>query len=235
MSGLVAAARRAFYNADGPWIRRGLFEAVGSRRYSRPALHGMDRALEDLLPPHPGVFVEAGAHDGYTQSNTYYLERYLGWHGLLVEAVPELCEKARRRRPRSVVERAALVGPDQDGADLVVHFGDLSSTLGAADHARGGLDNAGLSAYDATVRGRTLSGLLDQSGLGRPDLIVLDVEGHELAALNGLDLDRHAPALLAVEMLEMDRQRPQFDALLASHFEFDTRLSEWDALYRRRT
>ena len=235
MSGLLTAARRAFYNANGPWIRRGVFEALGSRRYSRPALHGMDRSLEQLVHERPGVFVEAGAHDGYTQSNTYYLERHLGWRGLLVEAVPELYEKARRRRPRSVVTQAALVAPEDDGSDVVMQFGDLSSTLGTRDHARGGLDNAGRAPYEVTVRGRTLSGLLDESGLDRPDLIVLDVEGHELAALRGLDFDRHAPELLVVEMLELDRQRPGFDALLGSHFRFDRKLSEWDALYRRRT
>ena len=95
----LRAARRVFYTSDGPWRRRGLFEAIGSRRYSRPALHGMDRLLEGLVPARPGLFVEAGAHDGYTQSNSYYLERFLGWQGLLVEAVPELFEKARSRRP----------------------------------------------------------------------------------------------------------------------------------------
>jgi FkbM family methyltransferase len=234
MTGPVAAAKRAFYNADGPWIRRGLFEALGSRRYSRPALHGMDRSLERRLPRRPGVFVEAGAHDGYTQSNTYYLERFLDWRGLLVEAVPELFEKARRRRPRSVVKQAALVAPGQDGSELAVHFGDLASTLGTREHARGGLDNAGRAAYEVKVRGRTLSGLLDEAGLGRPDLIVLDVEGHELEALRGLDLERHAPELLLVEMLEMAAQRSRFDELLGSDFTFEAALSEWDALYRRR-
>jgi FkbM family methyltransferase len=235
MNGLLRAARRAFYTADGPWLRRGLFETLGSRRYSRPALHGMDRQLERLLPPRPGLFVEAGAHDGYTQSNSYYLERFLGWRGLLVEAVPELYEKARRRRTGSIVEQVALVGPEQDGTDVVVHFGDLASTLGEPEHASGGLRNAGRDPYAVTVRGRTLSGLLDEAGLDRPDLIVLDVEGHELAALRGLDLDRHGPALLVIEMLDMASARPQFDALLEAHYDFAQTLSEWDALYRRRT
>jgi FkbM family methyltransferase len=230
----MRAARRAFYNADGPWLRRGLFETVGSRRYSRPALHGMDRRLEQLVGERPGVFVEAGAHDGYTQSNTYYLERYLGWRGLLVEAVPELWAKARKRRPRSTVVQAALVAPEQEAAEVVIHFGDLASTIGDPEHARGGLDNAGRTGYEVRVPGRTLSALLDETGLGAPDLLVLDVEGHELDALRGLEMDRHAPALLLVEMLDMRRQRPQFDAFLASRYDFAEALSDWDALYRRR-
>src|SRR3954469_21340764 len=111
----LTAARRAFYNLDGPWLRCRLFEALGSRRYSWPALNDLDRSLQRLLPDRPGTFMEAGAHDGYTQSNTYYLERFRGWHGVLVEAVPELHAKAARRRRRSRVVQAALVGPEREG------------------------------------------------------------------------------------------------------------------------
>lgn len=36
-----------------------------------------------------GFFIECGALDGEFHSNTLYLERYLGWKGLLVEADPK--------------------------------------------------------------------------------------------------------------------------------------------------
>ena len=35
-----------------------------------------------------GFFVECGALDGETRSNTLYFERHLNWSGLLVEADP---------------------------------------------------------------------------------------------------------------------------------------------------
>ena len=66
-----------------PWRRR-LCEAVGIRRYSRLALDGLDAKLEQHLDFDGGFFVEAGANDGLTQSNTYYFERWRGWRGLLV-------------------------------------------------------------------------------------------------------------------------------------------------------
>jgi hypothetical protein len=53
-------------------MRRRLFEAAGSVRYSMPAFDGMDVKLQRYLPP-SGTFLEAGANDGYTWSNTYYL------------------------------------------------------------------------------------------------------------------------------------------------------------------
>jgi FkbM family methyltransferase len=233
MSRVLEAARRAFYNLDGPWVRRGVFEALGSQRYSRPGLYDLDTRLEAVLPDGPGVFVEAGAHDGFTQSNTYYLERFRGCSGVLVEAVPELCAKAARRRRRSHVVQAALVSPEREGEDVLVHFGDLMSTVGDPTHAEGGLRNAGRRAYDVTAPGRTLSSILSEYGIGEPDLLVLDVEGHELDALRGLDLDRHAPRLMLIEMLDRDSQRPAFDALLDGRYEVVDAPSPDDVLYRR--
>src|SRR3954470_7529963 len=66
------------------------FERCGSEHYSRPALYGMEETLLRYLGDTPGYFVECGANDGYTQSNTYYLSRFRRWHGLLIEPIPML-------------------------------------------------------------------------------------------------------------------------------------------------
>ena len=47
-----------------------------------------------------GVFLEVGALDGETRSNTLYMERFLNWPGLLIEPAPlifaKLLTKTRR-------------------------------------------------------------------------------------------------------------------------------------------
>ena len=53
-----------------------------------------------------GIFVEAGAFDGYGGSNTYWFERFRGWTGVLIEPTPELAARARKGRPRSQVSIA---------------------------------------------------------------------------------------------------------------------------------
>lgn len=231
---LLQPARRVFYNAEGPWYRRGIAEAMGSLRYSRPALYGMDRRLEALFPGGGGTFFEAGAHDGFTQSNTYFLERHRGWSGVLVEPVPELCAKCARRRPRSRVFGCALVGSDHIGDSVTVHFGDLMSAVGAPEHAAGGLSVAGRRAYSVDVPARTISSILDEAGVGDVDLMVLDLEGHERQALGGLDLARHAPRFLVIEALELARTRSDLDRLLADRFAPGEAISPYDLLYRRR-
>ena len=104
MQSAPAPIRRSFWSARRSLARRQrrAREARGDFSRSRPALHDLDRALEALLKDRPpGFFVEAGAFDGYVQSNTYYLERARGWRGLLVEPVPTLARAARRERPAS--------------------------------------------------------------------------------------------------------------------------------------
>lgn len=56
----------------------------------RPSINNLDRKLAKYLDFREGFFIEAGANDGYAQSNTYFLEKKRGWHGLLIEGIPEL-------------------------------------------------------------------------------------------------------------------------------------------------
>jgi hypothetical protein len=52
--------------------------------------------------------------------------------------------------------------------------------------------------------------------------------------LAGLDLERHAPRYLLVEMLDRRAQQPAIDAALADGYEPVEALSEYDVLYGRR-
>src|SRR5215469_1772751 len=90
-------------------VRRPLFEAFGSDRYSYLALNDLDRKLKKYLDYENGSFIEAGGNDGLLQSNSYWFERFRGWRGLLIEAVPEQAELCRKNRPRAKVENVALV------------------------------------------------------------------------------------------------------------------------------
>jgi FkbM family methyltransferase len=217
---------------------RSMEESRGSDRLSRPALHGLDTKLDHLLDQDGGFYVEAGGHDGYTQSNTYYLARFRGWQGVLVEPTPTLHALCVSERPESTVIQAALVDRESDGSLVTVRFGDLMSTVSGAredehDWTALGLQTGWRDAYEATVQGRSLSAILDEVEAPEVDLLSLDVEGFEAHALRGLDLERHAPRWIAVEAHDEARDRPPLDEILGMRYVCHGRITPTDLLYRR--
>ena len=228
----VIALRSALERA-----RRRIFERLGSRRYSCPALHAMDVQLERIIDRDGGFFVEAGGFDGFTQSNTYYLERFRGWQGILVEPMPELAALARHNRPEARVVRYALVAGDHEGDSVEMEFGDLmTSVRGLHDRewTAGGLVLGWRDHRTERVPARTLSAVLDEAGSPDVDLLSLDVEGYEATALAGLDLSRHAPAWILVEMHDLVTGREAIGAVLGDRYVEHAQLSPLDVLYRRR-
>jgi FkbM family methyltransferase len=220
--------------------RRLAAERRGDFSRSRPALYGMADRLERYLDRDGGFFVEAGANDGFDQSNTYHLERERGWSGLLVEAVPELCALAAVERPRSRVVNCALVAAGDDAGEVEVRYGGLRSVV-AGTHGSEAGDSAwvrpafdlGLDAeYRVRVPARTLSALLDEMRAPEIDLLSLDVEGYEAQVLAGLDLERHAPRLALVEVVD-EAARARVEAVLGERYVAVERLSPFDVLYAR--
>lgn len=222
--------------------RRRAFERVGSDRYSRLATHGLDELLWHHLGGPGGTFVEAGAHDGVTYSNTYWLERFQDWTGVLVEPVAEAARRARSARPASQVFHAALVEPDREGMEVSLVALDLASTVESAfrgdpermeAHLEHGARTQPVAPRTERAPGRTLSAILDEAGVTDIDLLSLDVEGSEVAALRGLDLTRHRPRFVLVEVLDPADLAP-VAACLGEGYVDHGRVTPQDHLFVRR-
>jgi FkbM family methyltransferase len=217
--------------------RRRFFEARGSARFSTPALHEMDRKLDAIINLREGFFVEAGGHNGYTQSNSYFLERFRGWRGILAEPMPELAAEAKLNRPNAQVFQCALVGADYQDAGVEMEFGDLLTTVRGL-HEDGQHDVLGglaLGWRDHRVEhvpARSLDSVLDQAEVCKIDLLSLDVEGYEDQVLRGLDLSRHAPRWILIEMHDLDIGREKVHAVLGDRYVEHEILSPMDILYR---
>jgi FkbM family methyltransferase len=163
----------------------------------------------DLAQGYKGFFIEAGAATGVDASNTYLLETQYGWTGLLVEPNEYFFQHLCRHR-RAHCARAVL--SDKDGEIEFIEAGYLGV---APDHVRSvfeaqGLDLYGHGSYQSDANGtpatrsmlpaRTLRTLLAE--IGAPSLIdyfSLDVEGGELAVLQGFPFETHKIRALTIE------------------------------------
>jgi FkbM family methyltransferase len=142
-----------------------------------------------------GVFVDVGAWHWETGSNTYFLEQDLGWSGLAIDASPEFAAGWRDHRPNSQFVVAFVDATD--GASRTFYTGANSQTSSASQSEPSQFGGGVVAtAQVATAR---LDTLLERAGIGRFDLLSMDIEQGEPAALAGFSLAKYRPSLVCIE------------------------------------
>ncbi len=219
-------------------LRKNTYEFFGSKKYSRPALYDLDIKLEKYLNFNSGFFIEVGGNDGYSQSNTYYLERYLEWNGILVEGIPELYNDCKRERKKSSVYNCALVSSDFSESHVEMHYANLMSVVNNSlknpeeqlKHLESGRKADKISRpYSIKVPAVTLESILDSfPSLPKIDFFSLDVEGYELDVLKGMNLEKYRPNYILVEA----RFFNEIYSFLSYHYEMIEQLTHHDYLFK---
>jgi FkbM family methyltransferase len=180
-----------------------------------------------------GTFLDAGANDGATLSNTRALAE-LGWQGVLIEPSPTAFAKLSAiyqsyipvhdstdldLAPFGTLVNAAITLQDGpiDFYDSGTHLnkGDTSllSTTRPEEMAR--WKKSGETFTKTTVRGITFKTLVKETGLTRADFVSIDVEGADLDVLRQIDLTAFGTRMVCVEVNRAD-QKP-FDEYCAKH------------------
>lgn len=150
---------------------------------------------ETSLPK--GTYIELGAFDGRTESNTMFFDKCLGWDGLLIEGQPDSYENVILNRPRAV---KLSFSPTCENENETVQFHNYP------------MPNSGLQGsaktYDKknwTVDvpcGPLTSVLQNVFGTINPiSFLSLDVEGAESRVLNVLDLNAITIDVIMIEII----------------------------------
>lgn len=145
-----------------------------------------------------GFFIECGANDGITQSNTFRLELLKDWTGILVEPSVEAYEKCKSARKHSKVENCALVSFSYYDDFIEGDFdGNLMASVSGSRLHRPAAKK---------TRARTLTSILDEYKVEKIDFFSLDTEGYELNVLQGLDFSKYAPTYVLIEVYLKEKE-----------------------------
>jgi len=129
----------------------------------------------------PGYFLEIGANDGFTLSNTVYLERCFDWKGILVEANKKYMSSLLDRTNSKVFNVA--VSNDKGEAEFIDAglYGGLKSSM-TSERSYYTKDAACI-----TVSCMSLKEILDSADAPDTiDFISIDVEGGEVSIVEQL-------------------------------------------------
>lgn len=170
------------------------------------AQFGEDLQLLDFFGNQsPGYYVEVGANDGISGSNTALLEK-LGWKGILVEPNPDLIPLIQDSRTNSQILWGAAVAPEKVGTiEFYQVVGGPPGLHGLSTTVQDETAFSRINDYGGTLKpihvtAKTLDDiLLEYQAPQNFQLLSIDVEGAELDVLKGFSLDRYQPRVILLE------------------------------------
>jgi FkbM family methyltransferase len=142
-----------------------------------------------------GFFLDVGCAWPMKYNNTYYLESRLNWRGIGIDGLPDFAAAWQQKRKRSKFFNYIVT--DHSGTTESFYRAEklgISSTKPLPD-PRGKT----IKYDEIKVPTITLNELLQREGVTKIDFISMDIEGGELGALAGFNIDRFKPELLCVE------------------------------------
>lgn len=148
-----------------------------------------------------GRFVEVGAFDGVSYSNTVFLAE-CGWTGLYIEAHPQfakVCAEKHKNHPNVKVLPNAV--GNREGQVKLYEIGECSTIR----WDKSAVDWGGKQERFVMADMKTLNTILEEEKWEPGfELLVIDVEQAELDVLAGFNLKHWVPQMVIVETHEQD-------------------------------
>lgn len=128
-----------------------------------------------------GFFLDIGAYDGVESSNTFFLEKELGWNGICIESNPNYFNVLKSTRSCKLVNVACMP-------------------------YKGHCVFNGINTYPVASQGPNTvecdlleSILLSSNAPSSIDYASFDIEGHELSVLESFPFDKYDIRLMTIE------------------------------------
>lgn len=152
-----------------------------------------------------GVFLDIGANDGITHSNSKWLEEVYGWTGVCVE--PHPLAVSRFKEARSTTLEECCIGKDGEDVEFVVLHGFAEQLSGTQENCDPTVNERVATAISEgkarkeiiRVSNKSFSTIVNQHNLTNIDFISLDIEGGEMSVLESIDFGSFPIGVITIE------------------------------------
>lgn len=212
-------------------VARPQFAVQELREQGYYSQYGQDKWLvEEILPGQVhGTFVDIGANDGITFSNTFFLEKR-GWSGIAVEPIPAVYEKLARNRQCTTIHGCVAKTTGKGVFRAITGYSEmLSGLLNEYDPRHKSRIERELGLHggeyrDIEVDCFSFADVVASQNLTEIDFLNIDVEGAEFNVLSGIDFSRTEIHVVCIENSYLDYRIPKL--LIGNGFRFHSVLGD---------
>ena len=153
-----------------------------------------------------GIFVDVGCSHYKDLSTTYYLEEHLGWSGIAIDALAEYAIGYIDHRPNTrffnfiVTSYSGGIESFYRSINAKI-FSSTSENMAKGRSKYFGRPTECQVVYVPTI---TLTDLLEKNGISKIDLLSMDIQGGEVKALSGFNIEQFKPKLVCIEVENSD-------------------------------
>ena len=184
-----------------------------------------------------GFFVEFGATDGITLSNTYIFEKYCNWTGILAEPLPIWHNDLIKNR-KCIIDKRCIFSESNLKKKFVNTY-ESPELSGLEDELK---DYSSMKDFNVEARKKkeiiivktvSLEDLLKEHKAPKKiDYLSIDTEGSEYTTLKNFNFKLYEISIITIEHNYIDDQRNNIKSLLEKNnfvrvFEKISRMDDW--------
>lgn len=163
-----------------------------------------------------GYFVEAGAYDGFTISNTFLLEKNYNWKGICIEATPYRIQELTDNRPNAVCIESAVFSESNLELDFTTTSIDFLNVI--TEYAEISADFLNQNGQIIKVRTKTITDILNENNAPENiDYLSIDTNGSEHKVLEGIDFTKYKFNVITVKNSSITERQDRIKEILTSN------------------
>ena len=202
------------------------------------SLNELDKKISKYLNYENGYYVELGANDGISQSNTLHFELYKNWKGILIEPIKTKYQQCIQIRNKiNKFYNCACVSREFKEDNVQIVYSNLRTMTVDKNNIidpKTHINNDDLNFYqkhiNIKVEAKTLNSILVEANAPKLiDLLSLDTEGYENEVLNGINHDKFKFKYILVETKDFTKTN---EILVKYNYSLLEKLSHHDYFFK---